>query len=125
MHLILLCRNNRGYTKNQLGLFDEALSDLNESILLDPNTPNPYAHRAYSYLKLNDNLNAESDIKRSINLDSEYGYAHYVLGLIEQSKGKINEACISWNNALKLGIEEAQEKLDEFCPDQSSKTPNV
>lgn len=117
--------NNRGFAKNGLRMFQEALLDFNKAIELDPLKTKTYAHRAYSNLCLGNIEKAEDDINHAIKLNPEYDRAYYNQGLIKQEQKKKEEACFAWKKALELGFEDAQEKLDEFCTDQSSKTPNV
>ncbi len=108
--------NNRGYSKILLGQYSQAIEDLNESIKLG-GLPNAYAHRAYANLMLDKLDSALEDTEIAIKFDPDYARPYFNLGLIRQKQGKTGEACNAWKKALKLGFEEAQEKLDEFCTD--------
>lgn len=110
--------NNRGYAKNSMGNYIEAISDFDQAITLEPKSANSYAHRAVSYLYRGNLSQAKMDINKSIELDPNYGLAYFNLGTIKYHQGNLNEACKAWVKALELGFEEAQEKLDEFCPDK-------
>ena len=107
--------SNRGYAKMNLGNYEEALEDLNEAIGLNPDDANPYAHRAYAHLIQDDLEQAAKDIKKSQSIDDTYPTGWYYFGLILQKQDRVTESCEALKKALELGIEEAQDKLDEFC----------
>jgi tetratricopeptide (TPR) repeat protein len=63
---------NRGYAKNYLNEYAEALKNLSEAIELDPHSPNIYRHRAYSYFKLGNLDLALIDVNKAIDLKKDY-----------------------------------------------------
>ncbi len=56
--------NNRGYTYNSIGNYDQAIKDFNKAIELNPNYATAYANRAHTYRKLGITSLAEADEKK-------------------------------------------------------------
>ncbi len=70
-----ICFANRGITFINLGRFDEAVSDLNKAVELDPKSSFAYAGRGLAYLRKDRVESARRDAERamSLNPDKETG----------------------------------------------------
>ncbi len=59
---------NRGLTYLNLGDYQRAIANLDEALRLDPQNVLAYANRALSYTLLGNDVDAERDAKRAIQL---------------------------------------------------------
>lgn len=85
--------NNRGYLKNIIGLYEEAIEDFNKSIHLDSELFEAFNNRGYSRLKLGDK-ESYSDIKFSIDNSPNNAVAFKNLALWEVAFGDSNKVPI-------------------------------
>jgi Flp pilus assembly protein TadD len=58
----------RGWAKERMTAFDEALSDYNNAIKLDPSEYCGYYNRAFFYLDKGDSAQAVKDLQRALEL---------------------------------------------------------
>lgn len=105
--------------KKKLGLFEDALSDLNKLIDNIPNNEILYNNRGYMYNSRADlfmNLKrydeAFVDVEKSLEVDPEYTTAIITKGEIYYFQGDYGNACIFFKIALSKGAE--KEKLDKY-----------
>jgi tetratricopeptide (TPR) repeat protein len=97
------------------GYYVDALFSLGKLIKTNPNDPKNYYWRGIAYLKTQNYSMAEIDlniaIAKGFNLSDSYLYrAKVLLGL-----GKMDEACLDIENAVKKGNFDAQELYYKYC----------
>lgn len=105
--------------KREMGLYDEALSDLNKLIDSIPNNEILYNNRGDLYNSRADLLmnmkrydEAFVDVEKSLEIDPEYVTAIIIKGEIYYFKGDYGNACIFFKIALSKGAE--KEKLEKY-----------
>ncbi len=93
--------NNRGILYAQIGKYDEALRDLNKSIILNPNLAETYNNRGLLFFSIRNYEKAITDFNQAINLNKNIpefynnrGYAFYVIGDIEKAISDLDKACL-------------------------------
>ncbi len=73
-----------------------AITSLNEAIKLEPTNPQFYMNRAIAYGIDTKNDEAEADVRKAIELKSDFAQAHYQLSLVLEAKkdldGSVKEA---------------------------------
>lgn len=92
----------RGITRDELGSFDEALSDFNEVIKLTPNDPLAWNYRGLVYYHKQDFDKSLADYEHAIKLDPTLEVAWYNKGTLYLFNHKCIEAVDCFNEAIKL-----------------------
>ncbi len=101
-YLVLkLVWNSLARTYNHLGLFDKAINAANQALEIDTYY-SPLCHRGYAYFKKGFFEKAISDIKGSLELDSENPLAWFYLAQIYLKVEKIYEALNACDKSLKI-----------------------
>mgnify|MGYP000508850971 CR=1 FL=1 len=124
--------NLRGWCYFNLENYDDALTDFSKAIQIDDNpsaVADAYSGRASVYrdsvqkrsiesakinfkeagrIYLNEKnyAKAREELKKSIDLDSNYGEAYYWLGLVEFYQSNYHEAVIKFDEAIRSGFAE-------------------
>ncbi len=101
----------RGIAKSKLGRHEEAISDTNEAIRLNPNYVEAYFLRGISKNNLGRREEAIPDLNEAIRLNPNYAQAYFMRGLVKGSLGKEEEAQVDYQMALKLAEQEGDENL--------------
>jgi tetratricopeptide (TPR) repeat protein len=61
--------------------YTEALADLNKSIELEPEDPDAYSNRAFTYAQLGQFEEAQKDVEKAISLDVENATPYFARGV--------------------------------------------
>ena len=99
--------NERCWIRGIIGELQEALSDCNEAIRLDPNVAVGFDSRGFTYIKLGQWDLAISDFNAALRLDPKLPTALYGRGYAKLKKGEIANAKsdIAAAQAIKKDIE--------------------
>lgn len=113
--------HDRAVAMFNLGRKEEALSELDRAVVLQPDYSYRYSSRAYMRSALKDIHGAIEDYKKAIELDPEDAIAHNNLGMLEEQLGYTKEARDRYSVAdeLKGILKDAQ--IDSEAPPK--KTP--
>ncbi|MEZ5197050.1 MAG: tetratricopeptide repeat protein [Bacteroidales bacterium] len=76
--------NNRGFSKYKLGLFEEALTDVDKSIQFDPKNAFAYKNRALIFIEMDSINKVCSDLNRAIELGFTQNYGNEASDLQRQ-----------------------------------------
>ena len=93
---------SRGMIKSNLGRPEEAVSDANEAIRLNPNYAPAYMLRGYIKSNLDRPEEAVSDLNEAIRLNPNYAPAYMIRGMIKNSLDRPEEAVSDLNEAVRL-----------------------
>lgn len=93
---------NKGTIAYNFSNFNEAISEINKSIKINPNLPLSYHNRGLVKLKLGQIESAISDFEKSIELDPKFANAHYNMGLANSILKKHKIALTNFNNAIGI-----------------------
>ena len=95
---------NRGFSKNELRNFFEAISDFNEAIEINPQYSKAYLNRGYSKHHLGDYYGAISDFNKAIEINPNNGLTYSNRGISKGIGFKDDEgACDDFKKAAFLG----------------------
>lgn len=89
----LLALNNRGRALVWTGEYDKGLADYDKAIALYPHEGTYYT-RAIVYVKLNRFDRAWSDLRKSIQLNPDFGKAYYGVSLLYETKNELDSALL-------------------------------
>ena len=92
----------RGVINNNLNKHDEAISDFNEAIRLNPNFAETYVLRGLANSNSGKHDEAISDFNEAIRLNPSFDAAYMGRGLANSNSGKHDEAISDFNEAIRL-----------------------
>lgn len=94
--------NNRGCTFHSLGRHNEALTDFDRAIHLDPLVANAYSNRGNVYRSLRQYNKALADFDGAIQLDPTFPLPYVGRGAVYQELRRYDQAMSDYNHALQL-----------------------
>jgi tetratricopeptide (TPR) repeat protein len=89
--------------RNQLGLYDDAITYLDDALALGQDNPYTFANIAQSFLKIGAVEQAHRHINRSLTNDNTNPYANRIKGDCYKASGEYEHACKEYKKALKNG----------------------
>ena len=107
--------NNRGNILMNRQKNELALLDYNKAIELDPGLSQPYNGRGVLLMREKKFDLAVTDYRKAIQLKPNYPEVYYNLALCEFNSGKKEDACRDMQKAASLGIQQANEMLNQYC----------
>lgn len=93
--------NTLAITLAKKGMLDEAISEWEKVMLIDPSLAIPHYNLGLAYQKKGMLDEAMSEYKRAIEGDENYTAAHYNLGNAYNQKGLYSQAISQWNRVLE------------------------
>ena len=106
---------NRGNTELMLGDFDNALTDYDYALFLEPSVPDSYFLRGRALDTLNRHDLAIIDFTRAIDLNPQDGTYYSKRGNARFASGNREAACLDWTIAGNLGYYEDFDKIKSLC----------
>jgi tetratricopeptide (TPR) repeat protein len=100
----------RGVVSYKLGLFDEAIQDLNAAESFDPTSKDIYAYRSLAYINLGQNSRARADIEKYLDLNPYEPVMWANLGVLARKKEQYAKSLGALNRAIQL----APDTMDYF-----------
>lgn len=92
----------RANASEAVGKHDDALTDLNRAIALNPNLAGLYSNRGNVYLSLGDEDHALADYTEAIQQDPNFAGAYFNRGNIYSRKGDLDKALTDLTAAVHL-----------------------
>ena len=92
----------KGRRYNDQGNYDQAISELDQAIGLDPKSALAYYARGYYYQNKGNYDQTISDYSKAIELDPNYADAYYSRGRHYLDKGNYDQAILDYNQAVEL-----------------------
>ncbi len=99
--------NNIGIAYDKAGKHEEALSEFNEALRLDPGYVEVFNNLAVTYHSMGLVDEAAEKLKEAIRSRPGYAEAHCNMGIIYSSSGRYDEALAEFNEALSINPESA------------------
>jgi tetratricopeptide (TPR) repeat protein len=98
--------------------FDEAISDYNKALELDPNYSLAYTNRGSAYLKKYQFDKAMADYNRALELDPSNAAAYFNRGLVYEIRGEHDKAESDLNMVIQIATDpELVEKAHRILND--------
>ena len=97
--------SNRGAVLNDVGQYQEAISDLDRAISLNPDLAIAYNNRANSYADLDQLDSALDDYREAIRLDPGMALAYYNRALAYTYLGDDQKARLDVGRVMELGLD--------------------
>ncbi len=107
--------NNRGFIYLQMDSLDLALSDINESIRVDPYNGWAYRNKGIYHLRNEQFSDAVRLLEQAVKMDPSIDKSYFYLGNAYHATGDLTNACRTWKESLKRDGDLAAEKGAEFC----------
>ena len=96
---------NRGAVLNDVGQYQDAISDLDRAIFLNPDLAIAYNNRANAYANLDQLTNALDDYRDAIRLDPRMALAYYNRALAYTYLGDDQKARLDVGRVTELGLD--------------------
>ncbi|PQA59011.1 tetratricopeptide repeat protein [Siphonobacter curvatus] len=106
---------NRGFVYAELKLPQKATPDFDKAVQLAPKNAETYFVRGNLYLEQKNYPSAIRDYEQAVGLRSDFPKAFYNMGLAQNLVGNREAACLSFQQAKKLGYAEAADAVATFC----------
>ena len=101
----------RGAANSNLGKHDEAISDYNEAIRLNPNLAAVYMFRGVAHGNLGKYDEAILDLNEAIRLNPNFAEAYLNRGFTNEALRKVEEAQADYQTALKIAEQQENEDI--------------
>ncbi len=98
----VLAYNNRGIAYSRLGLYRNALEDLNKAIEMKSDYADAYGNRGVIYSNLGQNLLAFEDFNKAIQLQPDFADLYNNRGVAYTKLGLYQNAVIDFSKAIEL-----------------------
>ncbi len=98
----------RGVAYYSKGNFNQAISDFNKAIKVDPNYSIAYLKRGLAFFEKKDIAQAISDYTKAIAINPAYEEAYYIRGLAYASQEKFEQAVSDYTKAIEINPDYVQ-----------------
>jgi tetratricopeptide (TPR) repeat protein len=109
---------NRALTSYSAQKYDEAANLLSEFIRREPNLPEVYEYRAFSYYFTRRYQESINDIEKMFAFGIKRGNLLNLMGVNLQSMGKRDEACTYYKAAMQAGNKDGETNYRQICGGQ-------
>ncbi len=96
---------NRGYTWLEMGQFQKAIDDYDQSLRINARNTNVYTRRGWGYVCLKQYDRALADFNTALRLDPKFSAAYVNRGVVWERKGQYDKALEDMNRAYALDPE--------------------
>ncbi|MEI7939273.1 MAG: tetratricopeptide repeat protein [Verrucomicrobiota bacterium] len=103
-----LAHRNLGFAFYMKGQMDEALSQFQKAVFLEPDAPEAYDHLGITFNNKGQLVEAIRQFQEALRLDPSYADAHYNLGVAFYLQGRTDEAIRQFQEAIRLKPDHAE-----------------
>jgi len=107
--------NNKGYAFLSLNMMDQALININESLIIHPENPWVYRNKGIYYLKIDELIDAERLLLQSIDMDEKLYLSNWYLGEVYIKMNEPEKACLNFQKSMDLGETEGERAYRQYC----------
>jgi len=104
---ILASQELMAVVKANKGQCNQAMSDFNEALEIDPRFAQTYNNRGIAYVSKGQYDKAISDYNRALQINSRYAEAYNNRGIAYHNKGQYDQAISDYNRALEIDPRDA------------------
>jgi len=94
--------NNRGNAYDDKEEYNQAISDYNQALKIEPDYADAYFNRGNTYYKKGEYEQALSDYNQVLNIDPNYAKVYTNRGNVYKDKKEYNQAISDYNQALEI-----------------------
>ena len=105
--------NNRGWAKYLKEDFKGAVEDYQKALIINSNYAFSWNNMGIAYFKLEQYSKAVEAYNEAIKIDPKYGNAYLNRGSAKELMKDFKGACLDWQKAKELGVEEAKDFLKD------------
>lgn len=114
---------DRGATKINLLMFEEAIPDLLRVLSLHPNDEKAYLNLAIAANNLEQFDKGIAYADTAIKINPNWGMAYFIRGESYLFKGDTSRLCAELQQAMKLNFQEAQQRALMYCATDNQTIP--
>jgi Tfp pilus assembly protein PilF len=103
-----LAHRNLGFTYYMKGQMDEALSQFQKAVLLEPDAAEAYDHLGITFFNKGQLDEAIRQFGAALRLDPDYADAHYNLGVLFYQQGRTDQASRQFQETIRLKPDHAE-----------------
>jgi protein O-mannosyl-transferase len=103
-----LAHRNLGFAFYMKGQMNEALSQFQKAVLLEPDAPEAYDHLGITFNNKGQTDEAIRQFQEALRLDPSYADAHYNLGVAFYLQGRTDEAIRQFQESIRLKPDHAE-----------------
>ena len=115
----------RGAANSNLGKHDEAISDYNEAIRLNPNFAGVYVLRGVAHGNLGKNDEAILDFNEAIRLNPNLAEAYLTRGFTNETLRRVEEAQADYQMGLKVAEQQGNEDIKTTIEESLQRLKNI
>lgn len=105
----------RGQVARDSKLFQKALDDFSEALLLNPNEVIYHIELGATNIRVGRNEDAQQNFLNAIKLNPEYSEAYRLLGVAQMQMKNKSEACKNFHKAKELNDTLADDLIKRYC----------
>jgi protein O-mannosyl-transferase len=103
-----LAHRNLGFTYYMKGQMDEALSQFQKAVLLEPDAAEAYDHLGITFFNKGQLDEAIRQFGKALRLNPDYADAHYNLGVLFYQQGRTDHASRQFQETIRLKPDHAE-----------------
>ena len=100
--------NDKGRAFEQEGLFEKAIEEYTQAIIIKPDLIEAYVGRAWSHLSRSNHTKAIRNYSQAIRLKPAYADAYFGRGWAHEKSGDADQAIRDYSEAIRLGKNNSQ-----------------
>jgi len=94
--------NNRGLAYRRKGEYDQAISDFNKAVEINPKYAQSFFNRGVAYMGKGQYDQAISDYTKALEIDPRYEIAYFARGVAYMNKGQYDQAISDLTKAIEI-----------------------
>jgi tetratricopeptide (TPR) repeat protein len=107
--------NNLGYIYLSHQQMDKALETYTKAVKVHPSNAKLHANKGVTEFYLNDYESAKKTLAKAIELDQDYGFAHFMCGMVYLQTDDKQKGCTELMKAHELGYQQAEQYFQQYC----------
>ncbi|MGS2727930.1 tetratricopeptide repeat protein [Psychroserpens sp. BH13MA-6] len=106
---------SRAIVKNEFYTWKSSIGDYDKAIEIAPDFIDAIVNRGTVKDENGDYEGALADYQKALELKPNDAMTYFNIGNTKYNQDKKSEACVNWKKAKELGVEYAQERIEQHC----------